>query len=130
MRLVRKYRYWCSVMLLLITALFSLETLAQPVHAIGGDKVGHMLAYLSVIFPVGLKHNKLKYLIAIGLVLFSGIIELVQPYVNRQCELGDLIANTTGVALGFLLSWIVCRALAWKKGRKIRPLTGIYLHLS
>lgn len=42
-------------------------------------------------------------------VLYSGMIELIQPYVNRYGEWLDLAANTLGLACGLLLAEVFRR---------------------
>jgi VanZ family protein len=37
-------------------------------------------------------------------ILCGGLIELIQPYVNRHGEWLDMLANTSGVILGALLA--------------------------
>jgi VanZ family protein len=35
-------------------------------------------------------------------IAWGGVIELIQPYVNRHASLLDLAANTAGIAFGLL----------------------------
>ena len=35
---------------------------------------------------------------------YSGLVELIQPYVNRYGEWLDMLANTAGVAFGVALA--------------------------
>jgi len=76
-----------------------LETLPQIA---GGDKFHHIIAYAALMFPAALR--KPKYLLFIGLffIAWGGIIEFVQPYVNRHASLLDMAANIVGVVLGLL----------------------------
>lgn len=96
--------YWVAitaVTLITITALslWPLETLPQVP---GGDKFHHFIAYAALMFPAALR--KPKYLLFIGLffIAWGGVIELVQPYVNRHASLLDIAANTAGIAIGLL----------------------------
>jgi VanZ family protein len=90
-----------AVILMTITALslWPLETLPQVP---GGDKFHHFIAYAALMFPAALR--KPKYLLFIGLffIAWGGVIELIQPYVNRYASLLDLAANTAGIAFGLL----------------------------
>jgi VanZ family protein len=47
--------------------------------------------------------------VALGFMLWSGVIELVQPYVNRYAEWLDLLANVVGVVGGVLTGSIARR---------------------
>jgi hypothetical protein len=96
--------YWVAitvVTLITITALslWPLETLPQVP---GGDKFHHFIAYAALMFPAALR--KPKYLLFIGLffIAWGGVIELVQPYVNRHASLLDIAANTASIAFGLL----------------------------
>jgi len=42
-------------------------------------------------------------------VLWSGAIELIQPYVNRYGEWLDLAANVAGVAIGAMVGIAIVR---------------------
>ncbi len=92
--------------LLLITAL-SLWPVEHLPQAPGSDKTHHLLAYAVLMFPAGLR--KPRYLLLLGLFVvgWSGAIELIQPYVNRYAEWLDLLANGTGVLLGYGLARLV-----------------------
>lgn len=45
--------------------------------------------------------------------LYSGLIEVIQPYVNRHGEWLDFIGNLSGLLLGFILA-LWARALRAK----------------
>ena len=37
-------------------------------------------------------------------IAFGGAIELLQPLVNRSCEMADFLADAVGAILGFLVA--------------------------
>ena len=89
-----------TVLLLLVITLLSLYPLPALPELPGTDKTHHLIAYGFLAFPAALKGpNKLTILL-LCFVTFGGLIELIQPYVNRYGEWLDFIANTAGVALG------------------------------
>lgn len=67
----------------------------------------HLLAYAVLAFPVSFARPKGYAWWLLGFLVWSGAIELVQPFVNRTSDLVDLIANATGLMLGYFLARIV-----------------------
>ena len=104
---LRKQWLNCSVGILVTITFLSLwpeDTLPQ---APGSDKLHHLLAYAALAFPVALRRPK-RWLCIIALfILYSGLIELIQPLVHRYAEWLDLAANTTGLLCGICLSEMV-----------------------
>ena len=80
-----------------------LEGIAFP----GSDKWKHFLAFGVFVFPVCLFRSKWSWLICLSGVFYGGLIEIIQPYVNRYREMGDFWANTGGVVTGFLIARMV-----------------------
>ena len=110
--------YWLvlSLGLLLLIATLSLWPLdILPLSVPGSDKLHHFIAYLALVFPAALRQPRRWILVVIFFILCSGLIELVQPYVNRYGEWLDMLANITGVVCGVLLATGV-RALTRHKG--------------
>lgn len=68
----------------------------------GTDKTHHLIAYGALMFPVALHRPQGWLYIALGFVAWSGVIELIQPFVNRYAEWLDLLANSAGVVVGAL----------------------------
>ncbi|CAM2989984.1 VanZ family protein [Vibrio mytili] len=68
------------------------------------DKVQHLMAYSSFAFIscacVG--NWRQRWMVAIGILLFSASIEWLQGYVGRETSLFDLAANGTGILTGLL----------------------------
>jgi len=99
-------RYWLgltAVLWLLITAssLWPVELL--PVVP-GTDKSHHFIAYTALVFPVAFVRPRYFMVIFLALLAWGGLIELIQPFVNRWGEWLDFAANCFGAGLGLLLS--------------------------
>lgn len=99
-------RYWkqCSVFLLLVIGFLSLLPLPELPAAPGSDKTHHMIAYATLVIPVAIRKPKFWWLIVLFYLTFSGLIELVQPYVNRYGEWLDMAANSIGILCGLLIT--------------------------
>jgi len=77
----------------------------------GNDKLHHYIAYTALILPAALRRPKKWLWIALFFLAWSGAIELIQPYVNRNGEWLDLGANAIGLTSGLLLAGIIRRWL-------------------
>ncbi len=106
-------RYWIllSATILLIITTLSLLPLDQLPEVPGTDKTHHFIAYCVLMFPVALRKPKYWFVILIFFAVWSGGIELIQPYVNRYGEWLDMLANTAGLLLGVLFGGLVRRRL-------------------
>jgi len=97
--------YWapCTLFLLAAITVVSLSPLPRlPETAPGDDKTLHFIAYAALVFPVSLRRPKYWGWLGLFFMAYSGIIEVLQPYVNRHGEWVDLAANTTGLVCGLL----------------------------
>lgn len=70
----------------------------------GTDKTHHFIAYAALILPAALKQHQRLWLIVFVFVIYSGAIELIQPFVNRYGEWLDLAANATGLLCGVVIA--------------------------
>ena len=102
--------YGLSAIIAMAIITLSLTPLAKLPEAPGGDKLHHFIAYAALAFPTAvIKARPLLGLTFCYMALGAGI-ELIQPYVNRYGEWGDMAANTCGVLLG-TLGGLACAAL-------------------
>ncbi len=104
-------RYWLpvSALIFMIIAILSLWPLSSLPKVPGTDKTHHFVAYTLLVLPVAISRPLHWRKILILFFICSGIIELLQPLVNRYCEFLDLIANGTGIFCGAALSWLIRR---------------------
>jgi len=73
----------------------------------GTDKTHHFIAYAALMFPAALKKPKYWKIYGFMFVGYSGLIELIQPFVNRYGEWLDMLANTSGVIIGIFIATLV-----------------------
>lgn len=99
--------YWLPLTLMTLAAItfLSLRPLEQLPDIPGTDKTHHLIAYAVLIFPAAFRKTKHWLLLAVVFVIYSGAIELIQPYVNRYGEWLDLAANAAGIIIGGLLGF-------------------------
>ena len=86
------------LMLITTLSLWPVEQLPQGVP--GSDKSHHLIAYMALVLPLALRQPRYWWWCVAVLFGWSGMIELIQPYVNRWGEWLDLFANGVGLLLG------------------------------
>lgn len=102
-------RYWrsLSVLIILVITTFSLSPLGSLPEAPGSDKTHHFIAYAALAFPTALRKPRQWPIIILGFALYSGLIELIQPHVNRYGEWMDFLANIGGLFIGVVLADLI-----------------------
>ena len=68
-----------------------------------GDKLGHILAYGSLMFWFAQLYARTSVRVgsAVGFVALGIALEFVQAHVGRDFEVADMAADAIGVALGW-----------------------------
>jgi len=104
-------KYWLHITLLLLISIatLSLWPAAKLPDVPGTDKTHHFIAYAALMLPAALRQPKYLIVISLCFIGFSGLIELIQPYVNRYGEWLDLAANIIGILCGWLLAHFLLR---------------------
>ncbi len=101
---IKDHWFNLSVLIFLAITTLSLYPLDYLPEVPGTDKTHHLIAYATLAYPTALrKPNRWIYII-IFFVFYGGLIELIQPYVNRYGEWLDMLANTSGVFVGIILA--------------------------
>lgn len=111
MKLIEKFWWQLSLLIMISITAFSLWPADSLPQVPGTDKTHHFIAYALLVLPTALKQPKYWRVIALAFIAFSGLIELIQPYVNRYGEWLDLLANTVGIGCGIVLG-MLCRHFA------------------
>jgi len=107
--LIVMQRYWhiFTVLTLVAITTLSLWPVATLPAVPGSDKTHHFIAYAALMFPVAFRQPRYWRMIGMFFIIWSGMIELIQPYVNRYGEWQDLLANTVGIAVGLLAGVLI-----------------------
>lgn len=109
-RLVDKIKKrWKALTLVVLTAItfLSLLPLDKLPSAPGTDKTHHLIAYAVLMLPAALRKPSNWMLWGLFFILYSGVIELIQPFINRHAEWMDLLANSSGVVCGAIIAWLI-----------------------
>lgn len=105
-RLLLRYWWQLSLLFLIVTVVLSLLPAPSLPIVAGTDKTHHLIAYMAISFPIAVAKPKYWQGLLLLVISISGVIELIQPYVNRYTEWLDLLANSTGVLLAVILAYI------------------------
>ena len=89
--------------LLSIITILSLYPLPVLPEVPGSDKTHHLIAYSVLAIPVVLANPRNLLLYLFLLIIYGGLIEIIQPYVNRYGEWLDFLANTIGVLSTYIV---------------------------
>lgn len=103
------YSDFLALFCLVAMMCLSLWPLKELPSVPGGDKLHHFVAYASFALLAVFRREGWSgiLLVAIGAITLGGVMEIIQPYVNRHGELEDFIANGAGVMIGITLGMLV-----------------------
>ncbi|MCW8966028.1 MAG: VanZ family protein [Candidatus Pacearchaeota archaeon] len=112
--------YWFGITLFILAAItfLSLWPLPELPEVPGTDKTHHFIAYGLLMVPTGLRKPKRWLLYPVFFIAYSGMIELIQPMVNRYGEWPDLGANALGLVCGMVVAEVV--GLLGRVGEKVK----------
>jgi VanZ family protein len=91
---------------------FVMAVLPQPPSVDVSDKVEHMAAFFVItVLGCSAYPNVSRVKLALALVAFGGLIELVQefPMFHRDSELSDWLADILAVVIALASVWLVKR---------------------
>ena len=84
-----------TIFILVIITIFSIKDL---IVLPGGDKLHHIIAYAILVTPITLK-VKSNWVLFI-FIMYSCVIEVLQPYISRCNNPLDIAANSMGILIG------------------------------
>ena len=99
-----------------LTALFAIAVLSLgPLGHLGGSEgveiTLHILLYAIAVLPVSAAPIATYYWASLLALLLGLVLEFLQPAVGLDANLGNLIANSVGIMIGFLLGRAIQLAL-------------------
>ncbi len=95
-------RIWLPVTMLLLATItvLSLFPLDKLPEVPGTDKTHHVIAYSTLMLPAFFVRSRYRYRLLLTFVIWGGVIEIIQPFVNRHASWMDLLANVAGLVIG------------------------------
>jgi len=103
--------HWIALTLLTLAVItvFSLWPESTAPMMPGTDKSHHLMAYAVLMFPAALRKPERWIWIGLFFSAYGGVIEFLQPFVNRNGEWLDMAASTIGVVCGLIAAELVKR---------------------
>lgn len=99
---LKKYWFFLSFFFILLIGVNSLwPRLELQQDFTLHDKFFHFLAYLSLSSPVSIARPKNHKFILLFFIFYGGLIEVIQPFVNRSMDIFDFFANCMGVYFAY-----------------------------
>ena len=89
-----------TLLLATVLAVLTLSPVSAPEPIEHSDKVYHVLAFAGLAFPISFLRPGWLLIAVPVFAAFGGLIELIQPYVGRECSLADWLADLGGIVLG------------------------------
>ena len=108
--LFENWKIYTTLIFVIITFL-SLYPLKEQTSIPGSDKIHHLIAYSALSIGVGLRKPSNYLLIIVFFSFYSGLIEIIQPYVNRFREIEDFLFNNLGIFIGLTLGIVINKIL-------------------
>jgi VanZ family protein len=99
----------------------------SPATSLGGDKTGHLLAYLTLVLWFAQWTPRRRHVALLGrFALMGAVIEVLQPLVGRSFDGWDVAANLAGAIVGAVLAaGPLGQVLArWEAARATRGVRG------
>jgi VanZ family protein len=98
---------WTAVVFAIVVSLAPISQLPQPGVS---DKTEHFIAYLLLtLWFAGIYPRSRYWIIGIGLCVMGVLIEFAQGAMRfgRQADIMDVLANSTGIVAGLVLSLLL-----------------------
>lgn len=115
----RTITIWLTIGLAICIAALTLIPLGVPTDVPGTDKTHHLLAFAVLTFPCAALYPKALLRVVLAAALYGVVIEVIQPYVGRQGETADVIADLLGVGIGATLGLLLNFACRSRYARRL-----------
>ena len=98
----RKIDIYATIIIAIAIGLATLNPVEKLPTVSGSDKVYHLISFAILTLPIAIIRPRAIWIILSLSIAFGGALELLQPLVNRNCEMADLFADAYGAVLGIL----------------------------
>ncbi|MDA9967028.1 VanZ family protein [bacterium] len=98
----RKIDIYATIIISIAIGLATLTPVEKLPQVSGSDKVYHLISFAILTLPIAIIRPRAIWIILSLSIAFGGALELLQPLVNRNCEMADLFADACGAVLGIL----------------------------
>lgn len=100
----RNIDIYATIIIAVVIGMATLTPVEELPAVSGSDKLYHLISFAILTLPIAVIRPKALRVILILSVGYGGAIEVLQPLVDRNCELADFLADVGGVAIGMAMS--------------------------
>ena len=100
----RNIDIYATIIIAVVIGMATLTPVEELPAVSGSDKLYHLISFAILTLPIAVIRPKAVWVIFILSVVYGGAIEVLQPLVDRNCELADFLADASGAMLGMALS--------------------------
>ena len=100
----RNIDIYATIIIAVVIGMATLTPVEELPAVSGSDKLYHLISFAILTLPIAVirpKAGRVMFILSVG---YGGAIEVLQPLVNRNCELADFLADASGAMLGMALS--------------------------
>ena len=98
----RKIDIYATIAIAFAIGLATLTPVETLPNVSGSDKLYHLISFVILTLPIAIIRPKAMWVILSLSIAYGSAIEIIQPLVNRNCEMADLFADACGAVLGIL----------------------------
>ena len=98
----RKIDIYATIIIAFAIGLATLTPVETLPNVSGSDKLYHLISFAILTLPIAIIRPKAMWVILSLSIAYGGAIEIIQPLVNRNCEMADLFADACGAVLSIL----------------------------
>lgn len=112
---------WAILLTVALATMIAALSLTPPIQVdmpVGSDKSYHFIAFVALALPLAAVRPRWSGVLFVLFSAYGAAIEIIQPYVGRSRELGDLIADMAGIGVGMVVGVLVhcfCRQLGGRR---------------
>ena len=100
----RKIDIYATMMIAIAIGLATLTPVEKSPQVSGSDKAYHLISFAILTLPIAIIRKRFTWIMLSVSVTYGGVIELLQPLVNRNFEMADFLADAAGAVLGVLVA--------------------------
>lgn len=109
MQFLRSYSISITLALSVLILALTLSQNTGTAPGLINDKLAHFMAFAALVFPVSFAQRYGYIWAGLWGLGLGAAIEIVQPYVGRQGDIMDFIADLIGVLVGILCAKLLAR---------------------
>ena len=100
----RKIDIYATIAIAFAIGLATLTPVETLPNVSGSDKLYHLISFAILTLPIAIIRPHALWIILGLSIAYGGAIEIIQPLVNRNCEMADFLADAVGAILGVLVA--------------------------